>query len=127
MKNIFKNENGQSLVEFALVIPLFLMIVVGVIDFGGLFYTNLQMEMVTQEATRLAGLGNDDTTIRSYAEEKFQGNSDNLTVAITPDEVNRNSGEYVTVKLSYPTEFLNILGDFAIPYALESSSTIRVE
>ncbi|MFC4402431.1 TadE/TadG family type IV pilus assembly protein [Gracilibacillus xinjiangensis] len=127
MKRMLRKENGQSLVEFALVIPLFLMLVVGMIDFGGLLYTNLQMEMVTQEATRIAGLGQNDTMIRTYAEGQFQGNSESLTITISPDEANRSSGEYVTVTLSYPTEFLHLLGDFAIPVALESSSTIRVE
>lgn len=33
------SENGQSLVEFALVVPLLLLLIINIVNFGGLFYT----------------------------------------------------------------------------------------
>ena len=39
-----KRENGQSAVEFALVLPILLLIVCGILDFGWLFYNQLSVE-----------------------------------------------------------------------------------
>ena len=38
-----KRENGQSAVEFALVLPILLLIVCGILDFGWLFYNYYMM------------------------------------------------------------------------------------
>ena len=40
-KSFLKREKGQSIVEFALVLPLILLIVCGIIDFGWLFIISL--------------------------------------------------------------------------------------
>lgn len=94
-----KKEDGQSLVEFALALPLILMLLVGVIDFGRVIHTHLQLELVTQEAVRLGGLGETDEVIRTYAKNQFSaGDSSQLTVNISPSGV-RQSGTYVTVTL----------------------------
>ncbi len=44
---------GQSLVEFALILPLFLLILLGMIDFGFAFYTNLTIEYASREGARV--------------------------------------------------------------------------
>ncbi|WP_077623199.1 TadE/TadG family type IV pilus assembly protein [Sediminibacillus massiliensis] len=124
---MIRKEDGQSLVEFALVLPLLLMLVVGVIDFGRVLYTHLNLELITQESVRKGGLGQGDAEIRSYAADRFNGDDSKLNVAISPAEGSRATGDYVTVTITYPESFMNILGDHAIPYKVETSSTIRVE
>ncbi|SDQ23034.1 TadE/TadG family type IV pilus assembly protein [Virgibacillus salinus] len=125
---MIKNEDGQSLVEFALILPILLMLVVGIFDFGRVLYTHLQLELITQESVRIAGLGQGDEAVRTYAQNNFDiGELTDLGIDISPEEPNRSSGEYVTVTLTYPEEFLNVLGDAAIPYTVKTSSTIRVE
>lgn len=122
-----KKEDGQSLVEFALALPLILLLLVGVIDFGRVIYTHLQMELVTQEAVRLGGLGESDEAIRTYAKNQFHvGDASLLTVNISPAGT-RKSGTYVTVELVYPEKLFNPLGDYAVPYKVKTSSMIRVE
>jgi hypothetical protein len=49
-----KREEGQALVEFALIIPLFLMIVVGVIQFGVALNFWLDMQRVANQGARWA-------------------------------------------------------------------------
>ncbi|RLL47031.1 pilus assembly protein [Oceanobacillus piezotolerans] len=124
---MIKKQDGQSLVEFALVLPILLLLLVGIFDFGRILYTHLQLEMVAQESVRMGGLGNSDETIRSYAANQFHGDSSKLKITITPSQTIRKAGDYVTVSLAYPEEFMNVLGDAAIPYTVKSSSTIRVE
>lgn len=46
------------MVEFALIAPLFLLLVCGVIDYGRLFFTQSSLEDAVQEAGRYASTGN---------------------------------------------------------------------
>ena len=43
LKKAFGREDGQSMVEFALILPIFLLILCGIIDFGWLFYNQLSL------------------------------------------------------------------------------------
>lgn len=45
---------GQSLVEFALILPIFLLVLVGLIDMGRAVYANNTLSQAAREATRLA-------------------------------------------------------------------------
>lgn len=47
-----KSEEGQALLEFALVLPLILMILCGILDFGWLFYNQLNVDNSAREAAR---------------------------------------------------------------------------
>ncbi|SEA83814.1 Flp pilus assembly protein TadG [Thalassobacillus cyri] len=129
-----RKEEGQSLVEFALVLPVLLLLVVGIFDFGRVLYTHLQMELVAQEAVRLGGLGQGETAVKEYAHNHFQAaNPEGLEVLVTVSSRDGTStgewksGNYVTVTMSYPEEILQPLGGASIPYTVKTSSTIRIE
>lgn len=47
---------GQSLVEFALVLPIFLVLIFGIIDFGRFVYVNSALSQAAREGTRVAAL-----------------------------------------------------------------------
>ena len=47
-------QGGQALVEFALVIPVFMFIVFGLLDVGRLVYTNSTLAQAAREGARLA-------------------------------------------------------------------------
>lgn len=127
---MIKNEKGQSLVEMALVLPLLLLLIVGIFDFGKLFYTYMHMHLATQETVRLGGLGKEDEEIRAFARDYVQIKDPSLLqIGITPNSSTRESGQYVTVTLSYPHKFITpgmgrLFGE-TIP--VETESTIRVE
>jgi Flp pilus assembly protein TadG len=53
---------GQSLVEFALVAPLFFLLVFGITDFGRLFFTQETLQYAVREAGRFAVTGRHLTT-----------------------------------------------------------------
>ena len=38
-----KNEDGQSMLEFVLVFPIFMLLLAMILDFGCLFYTRLNV------------------------------------------------------------------------------------
>ncbi len=58
-----RRRGGQALVEFALVIPVFLLIVLGIAEFGFAFAHHITMEYATREGARMgAGLANGSAT-----------------------------------------------------------------
>ena len=54
IKSKGKSEDGQAMVEFALVLPVFLLILCGIIDFGWLFYNQLSLNNACREGARYA-------------------------------------------------------------------------
>jgi Flp pilus assembly protein TadG len=52
-----RSRGGQSLVEFALVAPLFFLLVFGITDFGRLFFTQETLQFALREAGRYAVTG----------------------------------------------------------------------
>ncbi|MCI2257070.1 pilus assembly protein [Domibacillus sp. PGB-M46] len=122
-----RKEDGQSIVELALALPIVLLLLVGIIDFGRVMFIHLNLELITQESARLGGLGRSDEEIRAYAQDRVSlEDPSQLAVNITPSGI-RKSGTYVTVELTYTESLLEPLGDMAIPYTIKTSSTIRVE
>lgn len=86
-----KKENGQSAVEFALVLPILLLIVCGILDFGWLFYNQLSVENACREGARV-GCVNSRCTADT--------DSNNKVEAILPDNLDPVK---VDVKLTNPT------------------------
>lgn len=63
-----KDETGQAMVEFALVLPILLLIVCGIIDFGWLFYNQLAVNNICREGARYAAVN----TAEDYSTEPIR-------------------------------------------------------
>jgi Flp pilus assembly protein TadG len=125
-----KDERGQSLVETALLLPVFFLILAGILDFGRVLYSYAYLQMAAQETVRLAGLGEKDQDISTFAHQYVHlGDTTKLQVSVSPTDTNRNSGDYVTVTLTYPYQFFTPLISKLFPssFTIQTSSTIRVE
>lgn len=57
----YKDENGQAIVEFALVLPMLLLLVCGIIDFGWIFGSQLLANNACREATRYSAIHYNDS------------------------------------------------------------------
>jgi Flp pilus assembly protein TadG len=123
---MIRKEEGQSLTEFALLVPLLLLLICGILDFGRVMYAYLHLNMAAQETVRLAGLGKSDLEITEFAKKYEQlGDSSLLQVMISPS---RKSGDYVKVTLSYPLSYLTPVVSNILPKPIITvDSTIRVE
>lgn len=148
-------EEGVALIEFALVLPLLLLLVVGIVDFGKAFnYKNDETHLANQAAryasvnacTACAGTVL-NTWIRTQADSnelQDPGPPPKLSVTIAfadsagkfPDETGSyNSGSLglknhcvtkpVKVSLSYSYSFLPYLGLGS--FTIKASSTMRLE
>jgi len=63
---------GQSLVEMALVLPMFLLLVCAVVDFSHIFYSEMTIQNALREAGRFATTGNHLMNAQNQTETRVQ-------------------------------------------------------
>jgi len=63
-----ENEKGQSLVEFALVVPLILLLVIGIAEFGRAWMTKNILTGAAREAVRIYAVVNDNAAASARAD-----------------------------------------------------------
>lgn len=101
MRNI-KNEKGQALVEFAIILPILLLLIMGILQFGLLINSYLALENSSREGARLGIVGCTDKDIQNIVMKTAPTlNSNALTINITPSEGSRKSGDTLTINLTY--------------------------
>ncbi len=64
-----KGEKGQSLVEFALVVPLLLLLVIGIAEFGRAWMTRNIMTGAAREAVRMYAVKDNTAAARVRADQ----------------------------------------------------------
>lgn len=57
LRRFHDSTSGQSLAEFALVLPMLLLVFMGIFEFGRFYYTRLTLQHAVREATRYAVTG----------------------------------------------------------------------
>ena len=120
------SEGGAVAVEFALVIPLLLLILCGIFDFGNLYF---QMDLVNNAArqgARLAAVNEETSSAINTAIQQSYGN--NLTTVVTPASPTSGSNVTVTVT-SNVTIMTPIISAFFSknPYSVIGTCTMYVE
>lgn len=118
------------MVEMVLILPLLLVILVGIAEFGFMLSNYLTLNNVSREAARYASLGGTDSGAQSRAME-VSGNLDPglLTITLTPAEGSRDRGDSIEVRATYTHNLMvpflsNIINDGIV---LESKTVMRVE
>jgi len=125
-----KNERGQALVELAFVLPILLMLVFGITEFGRIFGTQLILSNIAREGARYAAVGASDTEIiAKIINSASVLDNTKLYISITPSDSTRRRGESVTIKVQYPVEVYapiisEITGD---PYIAKGEAIMRME
>ncbi|MDW7660400.1 MAG: pilus assembly protein [Bacillota bacterium] len=130
MIKLFKKDDGQAMVELALILPVLLLIIMGIIEFGFMFNNYLTLNNISREAARYASLGGTDAEAAIRATEIAPNlDSAKLTIVITPTEAGRGRGDSVEVVVTYQysllTPFLDGIISNGIP--LEAKTVMRVE
>jgi len=89
MVAVGKREKGQNLVEFALILPVFLLLVVGMAEFGRAWMTRNILTGAAREAVRAAAV---ETQANAYNSAKTIADailvSASIPVALTPPDFN---------------------------------------
>jgi Flp pilus assembly protein TadG len=80
LRRLHKREDAQSLAEFALVVPIFLILVFGIIDFGMGLRAYITVSQATREGARYAAVGNPAGTFAGGGTGQCDGATSTSTV-----------------------------------------------
>ncbi|MFZ5898721.1 MAG: TadE/TadG family type IV pilus assembly protein [Bacillota bacterium] len=131
MRGLWRGETGQSLVEFALILPLLILLLFGTIEFGRVFSSSLVLTNAAREGARLGAVGKTDTqiiqSVRDMCSPLVDG--DALDVEVQPAEGVRVPGGEVTVTVRYSVPLVTpvLSGIAPNPFPLNAKATMRVE
>lgn len=112
-----KNQKGVASVEFAVVLPLLMLLICGTIEFGVLFYNKQVVTNASREAVRagIAGAGNAvmEQIASDYCGDRLIGlknaiTSDLVSVVVSPPDAQNDLT--VSVSLNYDFLFGAIVG-----------------
>lgn len=123
-------RKGQSAVETALILPIIVLILTGIIDFGLLFNNYLVITNASREAARNAAVGSTDVNINSLV-AGMTSTLDNtkLKTTIYPAEALRKKGDEVTVTIEYDYKLITPVIGAVIPNPvhLKTKTVMRIE
>ena len=103
-----KGERGQALVEFALIVPIFLLLVFAIVDFGMGFHAWITVTNAAREGARVGAVGADSATIQGKVTDTTVS-LDAASVTTTVTNAQGAPGEAVTVKVDYDYQLITPL------------------
>ena len=132
LRKLIKPEKGQSIVEFALVVPLVLVLFMGVFDFGWILHQQIQMDNATRLGARRGAVGVGNTEILAKMQENttFDLPADAFTIEVRGsdgvdigDNTDRTPDNLIYIKIERPqVDLLTPLGNF-----IEGMTTISLQ
>jgi Flp pilus assembly protein TadG len=133
-----RRQRGQSLVEFALILPIFMILFLGVVEFGWALRAYVVEQNAAREGARYWALNGNPgscdpigTAVTNKA-PTLSGMSTSYKIGpTTTTTCAATSPNDVTVTATYTYNFITPLGGFlsgvAGPLTMNSSATMRVE
>jgi Flp pilus assembly protein TadG len=134
------SQAGQSVVEFAMVLPLLAALIFALIDFGKALYYYIDLTHVANEGARIAtvsptALPGGAATLRDYLcgqlgssnSELRKGSSavDKAVVTVTYGTAAKTTGDPVTVSVSTQYHWIPYFGGGSM--TISGSATMRIE
>jgi Flp pilus assembly protein TadG len=130
MRNLLRRESGQALVEFTLLIPVLLFVLLAIAQFGGLYNHYVTITDATRAGARAAVVSRlaadpSGTAVQAVRDSAHELDQAQLTVTVSPSPP-WTSGQQITVTASYPYS-LDLAGLVVKSGTLSSSTKERVE
>ncbi len=127
-----RDESGQTLVEFAVVLPLVLLLLLGIMDFGKAFNYWITENQVAAEGARRAAVNLGSATLQQYVLSQITVTElhDNASVCVSfPDTGQTTVGHPVKVTVAIKYMWLPVLARFGgvASLTLRNSATMRLE
>lgn len=117
---IQRAAKGQSLVEFALIIPVFILVVMGIFDLGRAVYSYNTVNNAAREAGRLAIVDQTPLHVKTRAQESAA----NLAVASSDITVNFRSAATPTLANSCATLSIGCIAYVSVDYRFDAVTPI---
>ena len=131
-----KGEKGQAIVEFALLVPIFLLLVFTIVDFGMGFYSWITVTNAAREGARLGAVLATEQQIEDRVYESVSLPDEATKMIVTVTNAEGVPGESVTVKVDYDYDLITpmaglvafLSGDIIGPtLRLSSTAEMRLE
>ncbi|HSK17426.1 MAG TPA: TadE family protein [Gaiellaceae bacterium] len=121
-------ERGQTLVEFALVLPILALLLFGVIQFGIVFHQYVTLTDAVRAGARQGAVGRHLASPQTAVEDRVRSSAGDLDQAKLGVSVSSSwqQGSDVSVSATYPYS-INLLGFVIKSGDLKSTTTERVE
>jgi Flp pilus assembly protein TadG len=130
MLRIIRSEKGQAAVELALVLPVLVLLLCGIMEFGRVYDASLVITQAAREGARAGAVGDTDAQVTSAVKTVAGSlNQNNLSITISPPQSSRTSGDNITVEINYSVQLVAPVISKLVPnpFPLSASTTMLVE
>jgi len=129
-----ETQKGASLAEFALVAPLFVVLLFGLVEFGLAMYTKEVVNNASREGARLGVIFSTprktSAEITTRVQEYLNKTGFPHTVSVNVSGAGGASGNLLSVRVAYPYNFQvlpNFLSDFLGTINLDANTVMLME
>ena len=112
-----KSERGAAAVEFALVLPLLLLLLLGIVEFGRVYNAQMQLTAAARDGARVMTINSNSAAAAAEARAAVIASAPALAPAIAADQIDIavspgntdvcSPGAVATVTVAYPLNFLS--------------------
>ncbi|HOY44914.1 MAG TPA: TadE/TadG family type IV pilus assembly protein [bacterium] len=127
MISFVRRQEGQSLVEFALVIPIFLLLLFGIIEFGRIWETMNTMTGAAREGARVAAVTAPDVSRSRAAALRLLGGVTLTGLSVSVSGPGGSNEVTVTVSGTYVPLTNAIIPGLIGPIPLSRTTTMHWE
>jgi Flp pilus assembly protein TadG len=125
-----RRSRGQAMVEFTLILPLLMLLILGIYQFGQTYADYIQVTNAARDGGRKALVSRSDvngvTDVTTAAKNAtWWLDKNQIVVTATPGQP-WAQGSTVTVTVTYPYN-INLLGFVVASGTLKSATTVRME
>jgi len=132
-----QSKNGNVLVEFALIMPILILILAGIVQFGFLLNGKIAVNSASYEAARAATLSDNPeadaiNAVASYASASLPGWDLQEQLSIEINTTGNSPGDSVQIKVFYDvplffSKILPILENGSSSFKVSGSSVMQIE
>src|SRR3989304_6618928 len=102
-------EKGQALVEFTLLVPIFLVLLFAIIDFGMGFYSWISVTNGAREGARLGVVMGTEQQIKDQVYQAVSLPNEGTKMTVTVTNAQGQPGQSVVVKVDYDYDLITPL------------------
>ena len=118
------HEGGAAAVEFALVLPILLLLLMGIFEFGRAYHIQTALSGAAREGVRVMALQDDAAEARATAKAASpQLALTDSQISVTPTTCSGTTPGTATVTVTYPVELM--FGLFGADFSLTGNGTMR--
>ena len=119
-------NRGQSVIEFALVLPILLLVLFGITEFGRALMTVNVLNAAAREGARVAAVGGDSTSaVARVSAVLLAGGVNNSAISVTHPDASR--AITVTVTSQFQALSAKIIPELIPPITLRGQTVMRFE